>query len=182
MEKIQEFLKKVFSLERQAIEAENDSEVEFFNKLFEKLIGFSKNQAIRFNMSYLTKEEDDLFDDFPEFTDFKESKPIMRHIFKISKYKHDYYTNVFICYVSTRNPLPNIFSYSNCYLVSCLNKKFEIISQYTFGDSDLLKSTWSFTGGDRNITFDNLGKPIKILRLLAPQHDPDSVEDYLKDN
>ena len=176
MDEIQQFLINLFLLESEAINARRDPDIEVFNAKFDELMSHVNHPTVGFEMSRMDKPLSGI-----KFRMLQKAPDaIPRHIFKISRYVHADYPEMYAAYVSSRRPQSNVLTYGSCYFVGLVNDKFKILSQYVFGDPDLVKSTWRFTGGDRAINFTSLGKPIEVLRLLEPKDDPDSVKDYLR--
>lgn len=177
MEEIEGFLKGVFLLEQKAIDARRYPAISVFNEKFNELMLHSNSEDIKFEMGVL----DDPLPDFMYEAMQSSPEPIPRHIFKISKYANAKYKEIYACYVSGRKPPPTVGLYGNCYMIGWVGNHLKFVGQYHFTTRALSKRRWTFTGGDRDLTFKNLGKPVEILRLLPPKDDPDSMEDYLLD-
>lgn len=177
MDQIREFLEHVFGIEAEAILLRRFPDIEAFNDKFEELMTYSNDKAISFEMSSLDKP----LSDFKYKAMQRTPLPIPRHIFKISKYGHDEYGELFACYVSVRSPKPEILTYGQCYWVARIEDRLKFVAQFAFGDPDLIKSHWKFTGGAINVKFESIGKPVEIMRIQAPKDDSDSMEDYEKE-
>jgi hypothetical protein len=109
----------------------------------------------------------------------KDASP--RHLYKISHYKNDIYDDVYVAYVSERNPSDEIFLYGECLFVARINNELKIIKNYTFGDELLVKDKFEANQGLENISFETLSNPINIVRYMAPDDDEDGMEHYLQD-
>jgi len=105
----------------------------------------------------------------------------IRHIYKISHYEDDKYDDVYVVYLSTGNPIEEIFTYGACLFITKINNDLKVVKKYIFGDEMLLKDKFEGGQGLEDISFKILKKPIYIERYLEPLDDKDGMEHYLKD-
>jgi hypothetical protein len=104
-----------------------------------------------------------------------------RNIFKISHYIDKIYKDVYVAYISERNPDDEIFLYGMCLFVAYINNDLKIVKKYSFGDSLRIKDKFEAGIGLDDISFETLKKPAAIERYKEPVDDQDAMEHYLMD-
>lgn len=180
MEEIIKFLEHFFSVESIAhTEYRKIDNVENYLNSLKELnlltINDKVDSEIGFGLSSMFKQHSKVFLDNMDLL----PQIRKRHLYKISEYNHPTYGKVWACYVSVANPIAkktkSIFS---CFIVAEVDNELKIIAQFIV-DPDTYK--WRFGGGDRNIEYYKLGKPVAIERLMSPENDEWSVEEYNKD-
>ncbi|WP_326984351.1 hypothetical protein VUJ46_07410 [Chryseobacterium sp. MYb264] len=183
MEKIKTFIGIVFEKEQIAIHLQrNKDDINKYNEFVEKELNvycedqYDSEKKVEFNIK--GKIVSPFSDRFYEQSK-KSSYPIPRYLFKISEYIHEKYGAVWACYVSFSNPNKSIKKITECFLVTLINEKLKIISDFIVSSD---AKEWRHVGGDENksLRLHNLGKPVKIERYLEPT-DEWSLEEYLKD-
>jgi hypothetical protein len=103
-----------------------------------------------------------------------------RHIYKISHYTDDAHGDVYLVYLSLRNPIEEIFRYGDCLFVTKINEELRIIKTYLFSSEVGKTRKFEFPKGLEDISFKTLRKPLDIERYLEPLNDKDGMEHYLK--
>lgn len=84
-------------------------------------------------------------------------------------------------YLSTGNPIEEIFTYGACLFITKINNDLKVVKKYIFGDEMLLKDKFEGGQGLEDISFKILKKPIYIELYLEPLDDKNGMEHYLKD-
>ena len=108
-----------------------------------------------------------------------------RYIYKISKYNHEKYGDVWVAYVSNPSP-PEGAKYWSTALFIIDEKglkiaRFMLWSNYTeMGDKDT-PFNWDGLWGYRDLNFDTIVGPSEILRILKPLDHNNGVEQYNAD-
>ena len=120
-------------------------------------------------------------DDFYE--EWKYSTPQNpRNIYKISQYQDGNSGDVYVVYLSGKNPIEGIFRYGQCVFVSNINDELKIVKSYSFGyDDRKIKKRFETGIGLPDISFETLQKPIFIERYMPPSKDKDGMEHYEMD-
>jgi hypothetical protein len=120
--------------------------------------------------------DDDLYEEW------KDAAPIEpRNLFKISHYKNEIYGDVYVAYLSPKNPNGRIFRYGECLFITKIEDELRGIKIYGFGDKMRIKKKFETTSGIEDISFETLKNPVEIERYIPPQHDNDALEHYLMD-
>lgn len=121
--------------------------------------------------------------DEPEYYEkwSKKKHPNPRHIYKISQYQNETYNNVYVAYVSEKNPDEEIFQYGMSLFITSIHDELKIIRKYSFGDDMRVKDRFEAGQGLSNISFKTLKKPIAIERYQKPEDDKDAMEHYEMD-
>ncbi len=181
MEKIKKFLENLTELECFAhIEYRKRNNIQEYNSSRDRLYSLTINDTgimseIGFGLAKMSK---------PHAEDFFEDLDIMvkirsRHLYKISEYNNEKYGTIWACYASVANPAGiRTKSLANCFIVAKIDEDYKIVAQF---NPDMDTKIWSFRGGDRTIEYRKLGKPIAIERIMSPDNDEWSIEEYLKD-
>lgn len=147
------------------------------------------NQKLNFMNSFCVEELSNKFGMIPqnklESDEFYErwknaDSANMRNIYKISCYQNEKYGEVYIAYLSLRNP-KRILTYGNCLFVTRIDGNLKIVKSYLFSGDVGKKEKFEFPKGLEDISFKTLKKPVKIERYLEPVDDEDGMEHYLKD-
>lgn len=185
MEKIKQFLDTVFEKEVIAFEMQFQKEkVEAFNEYIEKELNsnclpyFDEEWEVEIPFNLLGK----MIPNLPEvFYQTDEKANEIRHIFKISEYRHERYGTIWACYVSSSKPSYTIKNIFNCFIVAELEGTLKFISKMTV-EPDTKK--WKHSSGNKSLDLrlNELGKPTKIERYTEPISKDDwSIKEYLKD-
>jgi hypothetical protein len=184
MEEVKQFLETIFTKEQEAYYLEYfKDKIEAYNEAAKEINAFGKDYYdeanklnIPFNIIAYSKSP------WPDrFYEKAKNKPVpsKRHLYKISEYNNETYGNVWACYTSVPKPITKtVKSMSSCLIVSKIGDNYKIIAEF-ITDPDTHK--WRFVGGDRNIDYYKLGKPTAIERLMSPEIDEWSIEEYNKD-
>ncbi|MDI1257322.1 MAG: hypothetical protein PSV16_14605 [Flavobacterium sp.] len=179
MENIKTFLENFTKQEAETIYLFRQPNIEEFNKALQKMNEYSVDDLHnKFGMIPSTQLEE------PEFYEQWSTKkyPNPRHIYKISQYKDDIYGDVYVAYLSVRNPIAEIFTYGGCLFISRIDNELKIIKFYTFGDPMLIKKKFETSvGGFGDISFKTLKSPVSVERYREPEDEDDSMEHYNKD-
>lgn len=101
-----------------------------------------------------------------------------RHLYKITQYNNKEYGTLWACYVSVANPITDtVKSIANCLVVAEIEGQLKFISKFIYDDDDLV---WKHVGGI-DLNFHELGTVQQVERLLSPENDEWSMEEYLLD-
>ncbi len=178
MEEINEFLNQFVQTEKALEEAFRREDFETHSKLVAELnaISFDATELvlaseIKLPLSRINKHK----------LDQEKTNPVFeRRIYKMAKYQHLKYDEIFMVYVSLANPDQGMKLLTNCYSLAKIEGEFKFFSEY-FTDYDTKK--WKFGGGDRELyDFYQLGIPVSIERLESPTIDEWSIEEYNKNS
>ena len=118
--------------------------------------------------------------------------PIPRHIFRIDEYISEKGNLLYACYVSKSSPKPKKKKYYTLLLIEEVDGKLCIIASFAFGQNNSGEYVWtlvsessreeffSFNENDNNYELipNSFGKKINTLRLMAPESDERSMEEY----
>ncbi len=177
MEEIKNFVINFTKQEAETIYLMRQPNLETYNMALQKMNDYCVSLLHnKFGMIPLMELDDQEYYD----TWSKKKYPNTRHIYKISHYKEDSYGDVYVVYISERNPNDEIFLYGKCLFVTNINDNLKIIKSYSFGDEMLVKDKFEGGQGLKDISFKTLKKPIHIERYLEPSDDKDGMEHYLK--
>lgn len=178
MKEVKNFISAFLKAEVEASDASIKPNLEDYNKKLNFMNSFCVEELYdKFGMVPLNELEDDEF--YETWKDANSSN--VRHIYKISHYNDDKYGDVYLVYISERNPDDEIFLYGKCLFVANINNELKIIKNYTFGDIRAIKDKFEVNQGLEDISFKILKKPINIERYLEPVDNEDAMEHYLKD-
>lgn len=121
--------------------------------------------------------------DEPEYYEKWSTKkhPNPRHIYKISQYHDKTYNDVYVVYVSEKNPDDEIFQYGMSLFITIISDELKIIRNYSFGDAMRIKDKFEAGQGFSDISFKTLKKPIAIERYQKPEDDKDAMDHYEAD-
>jgi hypothetical protein len=177
MQAVLNFLENLFSIEQEVLSLRRKRDIERYNQKFNDLLALSLNQSVKFGLGYLDQPKSDSY-----YAEIQQTRsPAQRKAFKVTRYTNSKYGDLWACYVSGKNPKPNINVISECLVVASIDSHYQVIASYVFGDPDLAKSYWIFAGGDEELKMDQLGDVVEILRLTPPSDDADSLAEYEKD-
>lgn len=170
MDEIISFLKQLFELEKKALNAGNFKDRhEEYNKYANQIKQLMNEITVGLGVPVLDKEKPDFFYDEEEVSK-------VRHIYKITHYENDKYGELWSCYVSKSAPYKEIKTIGNCYVVANIDGELKMVSEYIEYEDT---KRWRRVGGDEDLSdLYNLGKIISIERLLAPEDDEWSMEQY----
>jgi hypothetical protein len=178
MEEVKSFINAFLKAEAEASDASITPNLEDYNKKLSFMNSFCVEELHnKFGMIPSEELEDEEFYESWEDADSSNT----RHLYKISHYKDDKYDDVYVVYISERNPNDEIFLYGKCLFVAKIDNQIKIIKSYSFGDEMLVKDKFEGGQGLEDISFKTLKKPVKIERYLEPVDDEDGMEHYLKD-
>lgn len=177
MEEVKNFISAFLKTETEASDASIKPNLEDYNNKLNFMNSFCVEELYnKFGMIPQNELESDEF--YETWKDAELSK--IRHIYKVSYYKDDRYGDVYVVYISEKNPDDEIFLYGECLFITDIDNEMKIIKNYTFGD-DRGKDKFMANQGLKDISFNTLKKPINIERYLEPVDDEDGMEHYLKD-
>ncbi|MCX8525613.1 hypothetical protein OF897_16995 [Chryseobacterium formosus] len=177
MEEIKKIISEFLKAEAEASDASVKPNLEDYNKKLNFMNSFCVEELHnKFGLVSQNKLKNDEF--YERWKDKNSART--RHIYKISQYKDDKYGDVYVAYVSERNPDDEIFLYGECLFVTSIDSELKIIKNYTFGE-DRGKDKFVANQGLKDISFKTLKKPINIERYLEPVDDEDGMEHYSKD-
>ncbi len=177
MEEIKNFVISFTKQEAEAIYLRRQPNLDEYNNALKTMNNYCV-EALHDSFGMIQKTE--LYNQEYYDTWSKKKNPNPRHIYKISHYKEDSYGDVYVVYISERNPNDEIFLYGKCLFVTNINDNLKIIKSYSFGDEMLVKDKFEGGQGLEDISFKTLKKPILIERYLEPLDDKDGMEHYLK--
>lgn len=176
MEKIKKLIGEFLKSEAETIYLMRQPNIEAYNNSLQKMNDFCVESLYnKFGMIPLRELDDQEY--YDKWS--KKKYPSKRHIYKISHYKDAKYGDVYVVYISERNPDDEIFLYGECLFVANINNEFKIIKNYTFGDDMSVKDKFQANQGLKDVSFETLEKPINIERYLEPLDDKDAMEHYL---
>lgn len=178
METIKTFVEHFLQAEATAGNALVKPNLEDYNQKLEIMNNFCVPELHnKFGMVHRTELWDEDF-----YEDWKDSPPQNpRNIYKISQYQDGNLGEVYVVYLSGKNPIAGIYRYGQCVFVSNINDELKIIKSYTFGDRMKIKKKFEAGMGLTAISFDTLQKPISIERYMPPSKDKDGMEHYEMD-
>lgn len=178
MEEIKTFINEFLKAEATASDAFVKPDLADYNNKLAHMNSFCvKELQNKFGMMPLLQLRSDDF--YKEWKDYGSRNP--RHIYKISHYKNETYGDVYVVYISQKNPDNVIFVYETCLFVTMINNELKIVKYYTFGDGMRIKDKFETAQGIEDISFKILKKPIEIERYREPEDDDDAMEHYLMD-
>ncbi len=178
MEKIKEFIINFTKQEAETIYLSRQPDLQAYNKALEIMNDYCVEPLHdSFGMIHLTHlYEKEYYDRWS-----KKQYPNTRYLYKISHYKDDKYGDIYVVYLSTGNPIEEIFTYGACLFITKINNNLKIVKKYIFGDEMLIKDKFEGGQGLEDISFKTVKGPIYIERYLEPLDDKDGMEHYLKD-
>lgn len=173
---LKEFLEFLFTKEQMAIDARHHKDqFDAYNQLSVEIKQFMNDDSVGFGLPKFRKlKTDDYYDKFK-----KSPFPVKRHIYKISEYENPKYGTLWACYVSNADPGDGLTQLlASCYIVAKIDNSFKIITKF---NPDYITIQWSMRGGDDDLNYYDLGKFIKVERLMSPINDDWSINEYNKE-
>jgi hypothetical protein len=174
MEEVKQFISHFIETEKKQEEALLKKDIDLHNNLAELIIEMSEHEIV------LTKKRQlPLSSSMERYIAGNHGFAVSaRLLYKISEYKHEAYGTLWACYVSVANPIiAEVKSISSALFVAVINGDLKIIALFNI---DRNTDKWTFRGGDRTIQYYKLGKPTAIERLMSPEVDEWSIEEYNK--
>ncbi|WP_426473903.1 hypothetical protein [Chryseobacterium balustinum] len=186
MEKAKEFILEFLDKEAECWTRLNSNELDAFNQVVrefrnmaiervEKGLGISE----RIDFGIFTRTEKEIAEN-PLI-----NKP--RHLYKLSAYKNKMYDEIWVAYVSTKNPIgePNKSVFSNGFIMSEIDNEFKIIGIMGVKLNNLTMNVTGWKGNIYNpsgLDIKKLGKFVSTERYSEPDNRDDfSLNEYLKD-
>lgn len=178
MNDVKTFFEQFAFVEAETATLKRKPELEKYNTSVKSLYSFYV-QLLYGSMGYMTIEE--LEDD--DFYEIFEGNPPAnpRHLFKISKYAHDKYGDVWIVYASTANPADANFKIlSDALFIIKEKDDFKIAKRWNYSnyESDGKYYQWEEGKGYPDISFETLTGPIEIKRYQEPAENLDGLKLY----
>ncbi|MEM1356704.1 MAG: hypothetical protein AAGF89_00790 [Bacteroidota bacterium] len=164
------FIKELFSLECQALDAYREPEEERYNQLYQELIAFSASEAIRFHLAPrlgpLSDFEQQMYALVPAA-----NRP--RHLFFLEAYPHPEGGSLMAAYCSSQNPPEQAFLLGERWWLRPEEETaFKIIAFDKVDDLDREEPALVNAAGIEGFSADELGAPQFSFHLLSPQEDP----------
>ena len=170
---VKQFIQNFLQAEATASDALVKPNLEDYNQKLEMMNNFCVPELHnKFGMVHRTELWDDEL--YEEWKDAPPQNP--RNIYKISQYQDDNFGEVYVVYLSGKNPIAGIYRYGQCVFVSNINDELKIIKSYTFGDRMKIKKKFEAPAGRTDISFETLLKSLAIERYLPPTHDKDGMK------
>lgn len=169
MEKIKKFLNSFVEIEAKVATQKRKPDISAYNQSIETYYSMMVKQLRGATgyipLSVLRSEEDyESLKDYPD--------DIARHLYKISKYNHQKYGDVWIAYLSAQNPRPEIKRLNNAIIVIDEDgykvAKFMLYTDYTENNAADASFHWEEMWGYSDLKFENLDGPKEILRIQEP--------------
>ena len=179
MEAIKNFITQFLQAEATASDALVKPNLEDYNQKLELMNSFC---VLELQNKFGMVSRAELWDDelYEEWKDASPQNP--RNIYKISQYQDETLGDVYVVYLSGKNPIERIYRYGQCLFVSNINDELKIVKSYSFGyDDRKIKKKFEVEIGLPVISFETLQKPIAIARFIPPTKDKDGIEHYEMD-
>jgi len=177
IEKVKSFMEDFFAAEAKVGTLIFKPNLEEYNEALTEMHTFTADFYFG-RMGYVTEKElkNDSF--YENAKNDPPQKP--RFIFKISKYTHSAYGDIWVVYTSGRNPRRDPASMGYAYFVSEVEGKLLVVRDYIYSnyDSDGEYYQWEACKGYNDLTFDSLEGPSKIVRYIEPKDYCDGLEMY----
>lgn len=153
MEEIKKFIGAFLKTEAEASDASVKPNLVDYNEKLNFMNSFFVEELYnKFGLVPQNKLKNDEF-----YERWKDKSPArVRHIYKISYYKDSKYGNIYVVYISERNPDNEIFLYGGALFVANIYNELKIIKSYTFGDDRAIKDKFEANQGLRDISFKTL--------------------------
>ncbi|WP_300487868.1 hypothetical protein [Flavobacterium sp.] len=178
MEEIKKFIDEFFKAEVVATEASVKPSLEYYNEKLDLMNSFCIKE-LHNKFGLIPLKELDSEDFYERWANAKPRNP--RYIYKISYYQDDVYGDVYVGYISGKNPNDMFLLYGESIFITKINGELKIVKNYTFGDDMLVKKKFETAQGLKDISFETLKKPVMIERYKEPEDDDDAMEHYLAD-
>jgi hypothetical protein len=175
MEKIKDLINRFIDIEKKIEESFRANDIEKHNNLVDHILELSGEDIIPSNKLKIPLSEAK-----QRKIEMKKDIPVeSRYLYKISEYVSPKYDKIWVCYTSVSDPISGRTKLiSDFYILAYIEEQGKIVAQFKI-DPDTYK--WRFIEGDEDINYYKLGKPVAIERLLSPENDEWSIEEYLKD-
>ena len=188
MEKIQNFLKNFLDAEVDKRNKYRYPNLEAYNAAVDKMANFTTDEMkYAFGGKLISLRSEKAYERVRNYPN-----PIPRHIFRIDEYISEKGNLLYACYVSKSSPKPKKKKYYTLLLIEEVDGKLCIIASFAFGQNNSGEYVWtlvsessreeffSFNENDNNYELipNSFGKKINTLRLMAPESDERSMEEY----
>lgn len=186
MKKIKEFIEKFLAKEAECWTKLNFNDLDAFNECVRELYMMSID---RVGKGLGVSERNDLGIFKRTEVDIAENPLInkSRYLYKLSSYKNKIYNEIWVAYLSMKNPIgnPNEVVFSDGFIISEIENEFKIIGLMGVKLNDLTMEVKGWKGNIYNpsdLDIKKLGKFIKTERYIEPgNYDNFSLAEYLKD-
>jgi|GEM_PF-4813868 len=173
MKKVQDFLDGLLEKEQKAIDAGNyKKKFAEYNSYAKEIKSHMYDSTVGLGLPVLQQPKPDFFyEDAPY--------PRKRYLYKVSKYKHHKYSELWSCYMSVANPGEGKTKLlSLAFIAAVVEENLKIVAQFA---PDYDTKIWEFRGGDSELDFYNLGELVSVNRIMSPENDDWSVQEYMKE-
>lgn len=161
------FIKELFSLECQALDAYREPEAERYNEVYQTLITFSASEGIRF---HLATRQGPLSDFEQQMYALVPAANRPRHLFFLEAYPHPEWGRLIAAYCSSQNPPEQTFLLGErWWLRSEEESGFKIIAYDKVDDLDREEPALVKAAGIEGFSPEDLGAPQVSFHLLSPQ-------------
>lgn len=186
MEKIKEFIEKILAKEAECWTNLNLNDLDAFNQSVRELY---KMTTERIGKSLGISEMTD-FGIFKRAEKEIAENPLSyesRHLYKLSSYKNEIYGDIWVAYVSVKNPSiePKSDVFFQGFILASINNELKIIGTMV---TEKNRSTMKVDGwraspyNSSDLDINKLGQFISTERYFEPNNRDDfSLEEYLKD-
>lgn len=173
MNTIIEFIRHIIALEQEARNFDQyRDKIGDYNTVVQKIQGYMIDETVGLGLPLTTRPKPDFWYDRNTYY------PKPRHLYKITQYNNKEHGTLWACYVSVANPIADtVKSIANCLIVAEIEGELKFISKFIYDDDDLV---WKHVGGI-DLNFHELGTVQQVERLLSPENDEWSMEEYLLD-
>ena len=191
MEKIRNFLENFLDAEVDKRKKYRHPDIEAYNAAVDKMAAFT-TEEMKYSFgaklrSLLPEDEYEQYQSYPN--------PIPRHIFRIDEYTSEKGSLLYACYLSKASPKPKKKKYYTLLLIEQVEDKLCIIASFAFGRNNSGEYVYTLVGRCSREEFfsfneednsyelipNSFGKKINTLRLMAPESDERSMEEYEKE-
>lgn len=186
MEKAKEFILKFLDKEAECWTRLNSNELDSFNQAVREfrsmaMEGVEKGLGIseRTDFGIFKRTEKEIAENSLI------NKPC--HLYKLSAYKNKIYDDIWVAYVSIKNPIgePNESIIADGFIISEIENEFKIIGTMWMALNNLTMKVKGWKGSVYNpsdLDIKKLGKFVSTERYSEPgNHDDFSLNEYLKD-
>lgn len=186
MKKVKEFIEKVLAKEAECWTNLNLNDLDAFNKCVRELYTMSIDRVgngfgvfERKDLGIFTRKEHEIVEN-----------PLInksRYLFKLSNYKNKIYKEIWVAYVSIKNPIgkPNEVIFSDGFIISEIENEFKIIGLMGVKLNELTMKVTGWKGNIYNpsdLDVKKLGEFITTERYYEPgNYDNFSFNEYMKD-
>lgn len=178
MKEVKEFITRFLQAEAETTFLMRQPNLKNYNNALQKMNAYCV-EPLQNKFGLVTLNELDEPEYYEKWSTKKHPNP--RHIYKISQCHDEIYNDVYVVYVSEKNPDDEIFQYGMCLFITIINDELKIIRNYSFGDAMRVKDKFEAGQGFSDISFKTLKKPIAIERYQKPEDDKDAMEHYEMD-